>query len=71
MSDSAETYKERYEVEIDPMPDGRFIAVVPALRDCFAFGYSIEEARENLNDSLRQWFGSPIKRGRGPLRLTK
>jgi len=40
-------------VEVEPLEDGRFLAVCPDLRGCHAEGATISEALDNVEDVAR------------------
>lgn len=49
-------YKElKYPIRINPDPEGGFVASIPDLPGCYAFGETIEQAVEDLNDSKELW----------------
>jgi predicted RNase H-like HicB family nuclease len=45
--------KYRFRVEVEPLEDGRFLAVSPDLQGCLAEGDTIAEAIENVEDAAR------------------
>ena len=45
--------KYRLNVEVEPLEDGRFLAVSPDLQGCLAEGDTIAEAIENVEDAAR------------------
>ena len=44
-----------FEVEIEQEEDGRWSAVVPALPGCASWGYSKEEALENIKEETQAY----------------
>lgn len=53
-----------YRIEIRPEPDGTgFTASIPVLKGSVAFGETIEEALETINDVKRNWIEIALDRG--------
>lgn len=53
-----------YKIEIAPEPDGSgFTATIPALKGSVAFGETIEEALETIDDVKRNWIEIALERG--------
>ena len=50
-------------VEIQPLEDGRFLAICPSLQGCHAEGDSISEALENLEDVARVHIQLSMEKG--------
>lgn len=48
----------RYSVVVIPEEDGRFTAIVPALPGCVSWGYTREEALDNIRDAISQYVAS-------------
>lgn len=51
-----------YRVVVEPDED-RFYAEIPALRGCYSWGYTFEEALENVKEALEVWL--EVKREEG------
>jgi len=45
--------KYRLKVEVEPLEDGRFLAVCPELQGCHAEGDTISDALDNVEDVAR------------------
>jgi predicted RNase H-like HicB family nuclease len=52
-----------YTTLFEPMPEGGFNAVVPAIPEICTYGETIEEAREMARDAIRCYLESALKTG--------
>lgn len=53
----------RLSVTVEPLEDGRYLAVAPDLRGCLAEGDTIAEAIENVEDAARVIIELCLKEG--------
>jgi len=53
----------RLDVTVEPLEDGRYLALVPALAGCMAEGDTIAEAIENVEDAARMVLKYRVKQG--------
>jgi predicted RNase H-like HicB family nuclease len=52
-----------YTTLFEPMPEGGYNVVVPAIREICTFGESLEEAREMARDAILCYLESALKSG--------
>jgi len=55
-----------YTTVFEPLPEGGFSVLVPAIPEICTYGDTIEEAREMAKDAIRCYLESAIKTG-GPI----
>jgi antitoxin HicB len=52
-----------YTTLFEPLPDGGFNVLVPAIPEICTFGETLEEAREMARDAIRCYLESALKTG--------
>ncbi|MGH7223989.1 MAG: type II toxin-antitoxin system HicB family antitoxin [Gemmataceae bacterium] len=52
-----------YTVLFEPIPDGGYNVIVPAIPEICTFGRTLEEAREMAQDAIRCYIESALKEG--------
>lgn len=52
-----------YTVILQPLPEGGFSVLVPAIPEICTFGENVEEARRMAEDAIRCFFESAVKTG--------
>lgn len=52
-----------YTTIFEPLPEGGYSALVPAIPEICTFGETIEEAREMARDAIRCYLESALKTG--------
>ena len=52
-----------YTTIFEPLPEGGFSALVPAIPEICTFGETLEEAREMARDAIRCYLESALKTG--------
>ena len=52
-----------YTTVFEPLPEGGFSALVPAIREICTYGETLEEAREMARDAIRCYLESAIRTG--------
>ena len=52
-----------YTVLFEPLPEGGYQVIVPAIREIITYGRTMEEAREMAQDALRCFLESARKAG--------
>ena len=52
-----------YTVIFEPLPEGGYDVIVPAIPEICTFGQTIKEAREMARDAIRCYIESALKRG--------
>jgi len=64
-SPKVESYTFKAVIESDPFEDGTlaYHAYIPALPGCRSWGYTVEEALENLAETARMWVELMWERG--------
>ena len=53
----------RYTVVFQPMPEGGYNVIVPAIPEICTFGETLDEAREMAEDAIRCFLESTVKAG--------
>jgi len=53
----------RYTVVFQPLPEGGFSVIVPAIPEICTFGGTLSEAREMAEDAIRCFLESAVKTG--------
>ncbi len=53
----------RYTVVFQPMPEGGYNVIVPAIPEICTFGETLDEAREMAEDAIRCFLESALKTG--------
>lgn len=52
-----------YTVLFEPLPEGGYNVIVPAIPEICTFGETLEEAREMARDAIRCYLESALERG--------